>query len=660
MRVVTIDFETYFDSKTYTLTKVGPIEYIRDPRFTVLCVGARVGRGETVVCEARDGQDVRFLKELELERPDTLVVGHNMAGFDALILSEYYKIHPAIICDTIAMMHWTGLSRISSCTHKALTALLGHGIKQAGTVVSDGKKSIDEFTPEEWSFFKQYCADDVTQCSENFASMLPYMTTDALKLISLTAKMATEPAFVPDLDMLNDYLRSLDNEAELARERLAAVLHYKTTAELMKAIRSPITFPKLLEAVGGKCPMKWSDKKQAEVPACSKQDLAFTAMAKDPNPNVALLVQTRLNLNSSIQRSRAESMTRKGALPVPIMLSSFKAHTGRYTAGGEEASDKLNFQNLSKRDPSKLTIRKALKVPDGYAVVACDSSQIEARMLAWEAEQDDLVDQFRRGADPYAELASRIFGQSAEAIHNGAKDADAPDHALYKKERNVGKTCVLSCGYGVSAQRFSDTLLRQNVRLADSDAEHFAQAAQAHSIYRRVNFKIVEFWSTCGRVIQDLCSFHTAGVHGYFGRGDLFEFGWDNVPCASVASPYIKMPNGFRLWYPGLRYDDEGGMVYDRVVHGKPTPKRVYGASIAENVTQSLAFQMLAWQACRMADAGIQIKANIHDAFIAVCKSSELDRTKQIMEKIMKETPSWLSGFPVDCEAETGNDFTIA
>ena len=58
---------------------------------------------------------------------------------------------------------------------------------------------------------------------------------------------------------------------------------------------------------------------------------------------------------------------------MPVMLNAFKAHTSRYTAGNSEgSSDKLNLQNLSKRDPSQLTLRKAVQAPEGMALVACD------------------------------------------------------------------------------------------------------------------------------------------------------------------------------------------------------------------------------------------------------------------------------------------------
>lgn len=661
MRIITLDYETYWNSKDkYTLTKMGPIEYIRDPRFMVQCVGVRIGHGETVVCEARNGLDRKFLEALKLDAPGTITVGHNLNGFDALILSEHYGIHPYMMVDTIAMMNWLGLSRVMSCSHKTLTAALGHGIKQAGTVVSDGKRTIEEFTPEEWAFFKQYCADDVTQCSENFFTILQYMTNpDALKLMSITAKMATEPAFIPDGQMLRDYVAELDAQSEQKRQELASFLHFPNVDAMLKAIRSRKEFPKLLESLGCPCPMKWSDKQEKDIPAISKNDLEFTKLRDYDDERVRMLVDARLGQNSSIQKSRAVKLLQFNEKPIPIMLSVYKAHTGRYTAGNEGTSDGLNFQNMSKRDPSKLVIRQSIKVPQGYKVVACDSSQIEARILAWVSGQNDLVEQFRTGRDPYAEMASKIFGQTAQEIHDGAKRNDHPEHNKLKMERNVGKKFVLSAGYGVSAVRVAAALLQDGIRMADTDDEHNARAAQAHAVYRSVSPYITGFWKYTDQVLRCIASNTAIGEYGKFGAHNEFSYGRALIPCTEINCAYLGLPNGYRLWYPNLRFS-EGQMVYDRITHGKPTPTRIYGAGGVENLCQSYAFMMLGWQACRMADRGINLKANIHDAWIAVVPESKAEETKAIMEKCMSSVPSWMAGFPVGCEAEIGDDFTIA
>lgn len=664
MRVVTLDFETYFDSKAkYSLTCMGPLEYVRDPRFYVQCVSIRIDKGETYVIEAIGGKDSQVLHALKLDAPGTITVGHNLNGFDCLVLSEHYGIHPYMLVDTIPMMHWLGLSRVMSRSHKALTTLLGHGIKQAGTVVSDGKKTKEEFTPDEWAFFLRYCRDDTMQCSENFYSMLPFMNADALKLMSLTAKMATEPAFIPDSSLLKDYKSELDMQSALALEKLQKFLHFGSVDAMLKGIRSRSTFPQLLADVGGVCPMKWSEKQGKEIPAISKTDLEFTKLLSSDNEKVRLLVQTRLEQNSSIQMSRTQSLLGFADKPIPIMLSVLNARTGRYTAGNEGKSDGLNFQNLSKRDPSKLALRKALRVPEGYSVVACDSSQIEARILAWVSGQIDLVEQFKTGRDPYAEMASKIFHVPAQAIHDAAKSSADPRHDKYKTYRNVGKTCVLSAGYGVGAQKFSDTLLRTKVHLDPDPVKHLEMAQQAHAIYRQSAWAIVQFWRTCDKVAQTLTANTQLGEYGRFGAHDEFGYGRAIIPLSQINCAYVSMPNGYRIWYPNLRFELEEGrnvMLYDRYVHGKVVPNHIYGGGVTENVCQSLAFMMLGWQACRMADAGIPLKANIHDAWITVVPTAQAEQTKATMERIMSSVPDWLAGFPVGCEAEIGTDFTIA
>lgn len=661
MRVVVLDFETYWDSKnSYSLSTMGPIEYIRDKRFTPQCFAFRVDHGNTMCVECIDGSDTKVLKALGLDRHDTVTVGHNINGFDGLVLSEYYGIRPNFIVDTISLMNWLGLSRVMSCSHKSLTAALNHGIKRPGTVVSDGKVTKNDFTPEEWEDFKKYCCEDTLQCSENFFSLIKEVTNpDALKLMSITAKMATEPSFVPDGQLLSDYVNKLDSATEASRLELAKFLHFENSDAMLKAIRSRKIFPTLLESLGCKCPMKFSEKQGKDTPAISKTDLEFTKLLQHPDERVRTLVKTRLENNSSIQKSRSESLLTFRDKPIPIMLGVFKAHTGRYTAGNEGKSDGLNFQNLSKRDPSKLAIREAIKAPKGYKVVACDSSQIEARILAWVSGQNDLVEQFRTGRDPYAEMASKIFGQAAKEIHDGAKDNNHPEHNKFKMERNVGKTFVLSAGYGVSAKKASDTLLRNGIKLSEDMVEHETLAAHAHSVYRTASYAIVSFWKYTDQVIRCLASNTALGEYGKFGAHGEFSYGRAYVPCTDRVCAYLGLPNGYRLWYPNLRFSGEQ-MMYDRITHGVATPTRIYGAGGTENLCQAYAFMMLGWQACRMADAGINIKANIHDAWITVVPEDKAEETKRTMETIMSSVPEWLEGFPVGCEAEIGDDFRIA
>lgn len=470
MRLVAIDYESFFDTKNgYTLTKMGPISYIRDSRFSAQLMSYIVTDASTMTYDrvrvAEHDNIPAVLAALKLDAPDVVTVAHNGNGFDFLILSEIYHVVPRIAIDTMCMERWTGVSRIQNESLKSMAKFFQCGEKVEGTVISDGRKWPEDFTPDERTAFIQYCRNDTEQCFLSFKAMLPFMTADALLFSSITAKMACNPVLRLDDDMLTAYLNELSDKVTKARNDINKMFMFKSDEDFLKAIRSSASFVKMLELLGRKPPMKYSvaksetkrKKLEAEgktnlseedyavyTPALAKSDLDFVAMASDADERVALLVRTRLENNSSIQRSRAETFhaLAKSGRPMPVMLNAFKAHTSRYTAGNSEgSSDKLNLQNLSKRDPSQLTLRKAVQAPDGMALVACDSSQIEARILAYVANETELVDAFRRGADPYADLAEKIFQIPSEKIHKGAKSGDKK----LKAYRNVGKTGILSC-----------------------------------------------------------------------------------------------------------------------------------------------------------------------------------------------------------------------
>lgn len=95
-------------------------------------------------------------------------------------------------------------------------------------------------------------------------------------------------------------------------------------------------------------------------------------------------------------------------------------NTGRY-GGGE----KLNLQNLNRGSE----LRRSLIAPAGQLVYVADSSNIEARMLAWMSGQPDLLDVFRAGGDVYSHFASKLYGF----------EVNKHDHP---HERFVGKVCI--------------------------------------------------------------------------------------------------------------------------------------------------------------------------------------------------------------------------
>lgn len=690
--LVVIDFETYWDSKTYTLSKMGPIEYVRNENFAPQLCAFTLSNGSCCVdCSVVEHERLQTTFK-NLDTHDVAWCGHNMHGFDSIILSEFFDFHPRQIWDTIAMMRWTGLSRVCRESHAALTEFLGNGHKAAGTVVSDHKQWPDDFTPEERAFFIQYCKDDAGQCYQNAQAMLSYMTPDALRFMSITARMATEPSFVLDEDLLLEYLSDLDAAADKARQELMAMFSFQSNADMLAALRSADKFAGMLRSLGIEPPRKESAAKtktkreklqlaaDAGVPgaaeelenmqpvmtyAFSKTDVDFVLMQDHPDPRVAMLVRTRLQLNSSIDRSRAETLLKFARMhkPLPIMLGAWLAHTGRYSAGASAdagtKTDKLQFQNLSKRDPSKRKLRQAIKVPEGQVVVACDSAQIEARGLAFVANEVGLLTQFREGRDPYSELAETIFGVPWQDIKAGAKSGDKK----MKMYRNTGKTGILSCGYGVGYVKYSNTLLRQGIHLHEDLDRHHELARYAHGIYRAAHPNIVAFWKTAENVLEAMLR----GESGTFGgpNNDIYTFGIMPVgPRTDLCVPSVRFPSGYILRYPGLRAErnDRGKwqFLYDTYKGASKIPTYIYGGAFTNNLVQGLSFvDVIMYQGCRMDEAGIKLACNIHDAWASVVPEEQGEYVKQQMLYHMSMVPPALNGLPVACEAEIGTTFEI-
>lgn len=678
MHWVIYDFETAYDRKDYTLSKMSAIDYVRDPRFHALMVGISIDFAPAVVYEHDDIPAA--LAALELHKPDRILIGHNSSGFDNLILSEVYGIRPAIATDTMHLMRWTGVSRLIRENLASMTHWFGTGEKRAGTVISDGKYRKEDFTPAEWEDFKRYCVEDVTQTAACAKAMLPYMTPAAIQFSSITSRMATEPVFWINPLPLHQFINDLDAKAEATRMELQKLFHFATQEEFIKAIRSADKFCAMLRAVGAEPPMKVSEAKSETkrkrmeeqgldtsdreswtvyTPALSKQDIDFMDMLDDPDERVRQLVQARMEHNTSVPRTRAMNLLHAGEYmkPVPVMLKCFYAHTSRYGAGTTEGkSDGIQWQNLSKRNKAHRPLRQGIVVPEGMTVVACDSSQIEARTLAYIACENELLSHFREKRDPYAEQASKFgFGLTAQQIHDGAKNGEAQCKLL----RNIGKTFVLGGGYGVGAIKTANTLLRAGIRLSDDRKEHNEKARQLHQIYRASNPSIVNFWRTCQKVIEGMA----AGSEGYFGgpHNDLFHYGMMPV-CGREMVPSIQLPTGYILRYPNLHMEvgeKKAEFFYDKPLGKNVAKVRIYGPALTENINQCLAFQILLVQANLMDNAGIHLACNIHDSFATVVPDAEVERTVAVMLQCMRTVPEWVAGLPLDAEAETADDFTI-
>lgn len=458
MNILYVDFETYY-SKEFGFSKLTTEEYIRDPRFEVIGVAVQRNKEAPVWFSGTHDATAAFLRTFDWE--DSIAVAHN-AKFDMAILSWCFGIRPHKIADTLSMARAKHATEVGGSL-AALSEHYGLGVK--GTEVLDalGKRRLD-FTPQQLQAYGEYCCNDVVLTSKLFARLLHRFPAFELSLIDLTIRMFTEPVLELDIPMLQQHLQAVRTRRE--------ELTQKVTQD-PKMLRSNPQFAQLLRQYAVEPPMKTSLTTGKQTYALAKTDEGFRALLEHENEYVQALAAARLGVKSTLEETRTErfiQIAQRGALPIPLRY--YAARTGRW--GGDEL---INMQNL----PRGSTLKHAIRAPAGYMFVDCDLSQIEARVLAWLAQQDDLVEAFARGDDVYKIMASAIYGKPQEEISKG--------------ERFVGKTTILGCiAEGTLVLCESGWKPIETVTLHDKlwDGEEWV----CHRGLLRKGFK--ETWKSCG------------------------------------------------------------------------------------------------------------------------------------------------------------------
>jgi len=485
-RLVTVDFETYFDTH-YTLKKMSTSEYVRDPRFKIQMVGIKVGNKPTKIYDGKKG--IAALKKINWATHGLLC--HNTA-FDGFIMSHHMGIVPAFYYDTLSMARGLHSNEIGSGLDEVAKFYGGAG-KVDGFL--EKTKGVLDWSP---TLFKEgaiYCAQDNDECFRIFTEMHPKYPADEIALIDLTIRMFCDPVLKVNIPRVQtEYEREIEKRQKLfygvinpedydiGGKFYDKELHKKLikgpeeralegTDRGMHIIKRLLGnnefFADMLRAEGIEPPTKvskaWIDKPVEErddedkyTYAFAKDDLEFIGLPDDidhwrgdldPNKKrdvpkisakqdrIRLLVEARLAVKSTTNITRAERFLEAGAdgMSLPVGYSYYRAHTGRW--GG---NNKMNMQNLTRGGELRLSI----EAPRGYQIAVQDSGQIEARVNGWLWGQDDLLDAFRkadkwdkskgvaRGADRDAYC---IFG---DIVYN--REITTED----KMERFVGKVCI--------------------------------------------------------------------------------------------------------------------------------------------------------------------------------------------------------------------------
>jgi len=639
MKTLVLDFETRWDSKEYTLSKLTTEEYIRSPKFKAFGLGWK-WFGEDKKEWVTHDDIPAWVSSLDWD--NTNILAHN-AQFDVSILAWVYGVRPKFILDSLSMAR---ALRGVEVGNSLATLANEFGLPPKGQAVHS-TNGLAEITFEMEKELAEYCLHDVFLCEEVFKRLVKGYPKNELKLIDMTLKMFINPVLELDKEILVEAI-------EVEKTKREALLEKINIEE--SALASNTQFAEVLERLGVVPPKKISKTTGKETYAFAKNDALFQALLNSDNEDIALICEARLKVKSTLERTRAQrflDISERGTLPVP--LNYYGAHTGRWSASKGSG---LNLQNLKRGS----FLRQAIKAPKGKTLVVCDLAQIEPRVLAYLADYENLLEIFTSGQDAYASFGAQMFNIP------GLTKTSHPDL------RQSAKSALLGCGYGMGWASFSAQLLtgflgapptlytkdfakqlgvteqtvadflawEKNLELLGKIPHtctpkelliHALAAKEIINKYREAAYPVVGFWNLCNSLIKHSLS-----------EGKPYQH-----KCLTFEKERIILPSGLALRYPDLRLENA------QWVYGSDS-KKLYGGKLTENIVQAVA-------RCVMTDGMLRIQEKypcvltVHDEVVALVPEDDAEEAEKWVLAQMVMDPEYMKGIPLDAEASSAKRY---
>lgn len=591
MRFVCLDYETFFDDE-YTLKKLSQEHYIRDKRFEAH--GAAIKWSEQHPARWYDERQLRqVLKEEDWS--DVALICHH-AQFDGFILSHHYSVVPRQWFCTLSMARL----RLGNYLSVSLDSVRSHfHLPPKSTPYNLFKgKHWHELSPAIQQQVADGACDEVESIWKIFKILGKDFPREEFDAIDTTIRMFTEPQVLGDIEALAKVWEHEHKRKKNLLEELGV-----NEDDLQSAGR----FQALLEAEGVEVEMK--EGKNGDIPAFAKTDRFMQELLQDEDDRIRGLAEARLGLKSTLLQTRAETLgwaASRGPLPVYLFYSG--AHTTRWSGG-----DRSNWQN------SVQALNECITPPPGYLIGSPDASQIECRLLNYCAGQNDVVENFRAGRNPYVRVASEFYGY--------------PVTREMPTEYQAGKVIELQCGFGSGAEKIRATL-RTKAKIEITPE----RALDARDAYRNTHRKVVDYWGDAGQCLSWL-------------NGSL-ERDWSPF---HIAKKKLWGPTGTMIHYDTLQWyrDSETDDSYWRLKTRNGWSK-MYGAKLVENAIQFLARLVVSRAMSRIKhELGLRIFNMRHDDIgLLIPDDSRAQEKLDGALAIMRESPPWLPGVPLDAEGK--------
>lgn len=630
MQTLSIDLETYSDQP---LAKTGVYRYVESPDFEILLFAYSVDGAPVQQIDLACGEKIPSEILCALEDDKVTKWAFN-ANFERICLSRFlgYPTGDYLEPDSWkCSMVWAaymglplsleGAGAVLGLEKQKLAEgkdLIKYFCQPCAPTKSNGQRTrnLPKHSPDKWLAFKRYNIRDVE--------------TE----MSIQARLSKYP--VPDsvweeyhLDQeIND--RGVGLDMELVRQ--AIQMDGRSRSELTQAMKelTSLDNPNSVQQM-----KQWLADNGVETDTLGKKAVAELLKTAPQQLQKVLTLRQQL-AKSSVKKyqametavcadGRARGMfqfygaNRTGRWAGRIIqmqnlpqnhLDDLTEARGLVRAGGFDALEML-YEDVP--DTLSQLIRTAFVPQGNRKFIVADFSAIEARVIAWLADEKWRQDVFAEGKDIYCASASQMFGVPVEK------------HGVNGHLRQKGKIAELALGYGgsVGALKAMGAL---EMGLSEDELPALVSA------WRQANPKIVQFWWAVDRAVMDAVTRKTTTkTHGI-------------IFSARNGMLFITLPSGRSLSYvkPKIGENRFGGdcITYEGV-GGTKKWERIdsYGPKFVENIVQATSRDILCYAMKTLRCCSIVM--HIHDEVVI-----EADRRMSLQAVCdqMGRTPPWANG----------------
>ena len=627
-----IDVETYSSAP---LPKCGVYRYCDAPDFEILLFSYAFDDEPVQTIDLASGETLPKEAISALEDPDIIKVAYN-AQFERVCLSRYlgHWLDPhQWRCTMVMAAYLTLPGRLADAavalgtTEKKMEEgkdlIRYFSVPCKPTKTNGGRtRNLPADAPEKWAVYRQYNAQDVE--------------------VERAIRKALEKYPLPEQEW---ELYALDQQINDRGVRVDKKFVKKAIA--VDAVFAQAAYQRAKELTGLENPGSVNQLKAW----LADQDIPMESLARkivqekvaQTDGIVAELLNLRLELSkTSVKKyeAMARCVCRDGR--VHGLLQFYGANrTGRWAGrlvqaqnlpqnhlpdldlareivktGDEELLDTL-FASV----PGTLSelIRTAFIPKDGCRFLVADFSAIEARVLAWLANEEWVLEEFRGKGKIYEATASRMFHIPQESIVKGN-----PNYEYRQK----GKQATLSCGYGGGV----GALKAMGAKMPEEEMQPLVDA------WRAANPNIVAFWSALDRAARTVIRRKTSAC---IGKVALY---WRDDKM------FMRLPSGRNLCYQSPhftenRFGSDAIGYYAPNAAGQMVVQETFGGKLAENATQAIARDILAHALLTLEKNGYPVVFHVHDE--AVIEMSNGQGSLGEACRLMAIAPDWAEDLPL-------------